>query len=88
MALQAEAGTAEKLLRDGDTAIGGSRPINPSGGFASLGEVYPAQGEAQVYEMTLQLREQAGPRQIIGAKTGLATVYGGDGNNAVIILKK
>jgi acetyl-CoA acetyltransferase len=86
--LQAEAGTAEKLLRAGDTVIGGKRPINPSGGFASLGEVYPAQGEAQVYEMTLQLRGSAGQRQIVGAKTALATVYGGEGNNAVIILKK
>jgi len=86
--LQAEVGTAEKLLRAGDTAIGGRRPINPSGGFASLGEVYPAQGGAQVYEMTHQLRGQAGERQIKGAKTALATVYGGEGNNAVIILKK
>ncbi|MFC1845967.1 transporter [Chloroflexota bacterium] len=86
--LQAEVGTAEKLLRSGDTAIGGKRPINPSGGFASLGEVYPAQGEAQVYEMTTQLRGQAGQRQVEGAKTALATVYGGEGNNAVVILKK
>jgi acetyl-CoA acetyltransferase len=86
--LQAEPGTAEKLLRAGDTTIGGKIPINPSGGFASLGEVYPAQGEAQVYEMVQQLREQAGPRQVQGARACLATVYGGLGNNAVVILKK
>ncbi len=86
--LQAEPGTAERLLRAGETSIGGKRPINPSGGFASLGEVFPCQGEAQVYDMTLQLRGHAGPRQIEGAKTALATVYGGEGNNAVVILKK
>jgi len=86
--MQAEPGTSEKMLRDGDTAIGGKKPINPSGGFASLGEAAPAQGEAQVREMTLQLRGQAGPRQIEGAKSCLSTVYGGSGNNATLILKK
>src|SRR5262249_14692970 len=30
-------GEAEKLLRDGDTTIGGRVPVNPSGGLASFG---------------------------------------------------
>jgi len=86
--LQAEPGTAERMVRAGDTTIGGKFPVNPSGGMTSLGEAFPAQGEAQVHEITLQFRGQAGPRQIEGAKAAMATVYGAAGNNATVILKK
>ena len=60
------AGDAQKLLRDGDTTIGGRVPVNPSGGLACFGEAVPAQAIAQVCELTWQLRGQAGARSGAG----------------------
>ena len=56
-------GEAEKLIRDGDTTIGGRIPVNPSGGLACFGEAVPAQAIAQVCEVTWQLRGAADGRQ-------------------------
>ena len=81
-------GEAEKLLDAGETEIGGKLPVNPSGGPASLGEAFPCQGVAQVYEIFRQLRGESGPRQVEGAKAGFGQVYGGQGNNAAVILKR
>ena len=52
-------GEAERLIRAGDTALGGRVPVNPSGGLACFGEAVPAQALAQVCELTWQLRGQA-----------------------------
>ena len=52
-------GEAERLLRDGDTAVGGRIPVNPSGGLSCFGEAIPAQAIAQVCELVWQLRGQA-----------------------------
>ena len=49
-------GEAERLLRDGDTTIGGRVPVNPSGGLSCFGEAIPAQAIAQVCELVWQLR--------------------------------
>ena len=49
-------GEAEKLLRDGVTALGGRVPVNPSGGLSCFGEAIPAQAIAQVCECVWQLR--------------------------------
>ncbi len=49
-----------ELLHDGDTALGGRVPVNPSGGLSCFGEAIPAQAIAQVCELTWQLRGQAG----------------------------
>jgi acetyl-CoA acetyltransferase len=66
-------GEAEKLLRDGDTTLGGRIPVNPSGGLACFGEAVPAQAIAQVCELTWQLRGQAGGgRQVEGATASAA----------------
>ena len=46
-------GEAERLLRDGDTAVGGRIPVNPSGGLSCFGEAIPAQAIAQVCELVL-----------------------------------
>ena len=54
-----ERGTAEQLLRAGETTVGGRIPVNPSGGLACFGEAVPAQALAQVCEVTWQLRGQA-----------------------------
>jgi len=83
-----ERGGAERLLRDGDTALGGRIPVNPSGGLASFGEAAPAQGLAQICEMVWQLRDQAGKRQVQEAKVGLAINFGLQGNCSCIIAKR
>ncbi|MFC2039345.1 lipid-transfer protein [Chloroflexota bacterium] len=81
-------GEAERLLDEEATQIGGKLPICPSGGAASFGEAVAAQGLAQVCELVWQLRHQAGSRQVEGAKVGMAQVYGAQGNNAAVILKR
>ncbi|MFG3441859.1 lipid-transfer protein [Nonomuraea sp. NPDC047897] len=79
------AGEADKLLRAGDTALGGRVPVNPSGGLASFGEAIPAQAIAQVCELTRQLRHLAGPRQVAGARVGLAVNQGLFGHGSAVI---
>lgn len=81
-------GEAEKLLWEGETAIGGRIPVNPSGGTSSFGEAYPAQALVQVYELVQQIRGNAGPRQIEGAKVGLAANKGLGQYISTIIVKK
>ena len=79
-------GEAEKLLRDGDTAVGGRIPVNPSGGLSCFGEAIPAQAIAQVCELTWQLRGQAGDRQVAGARVGVSANQGlfGHGSSVVV----
>ncbi|NUW47050.1 lipid-transfer protein [Nonomuraea rhodomycinica] len=78
-------GEADKLLRAGDTALGGRLPVNPSGGLASFGEAIPAQAIAQVCELTWQLRGRAGDRQVAGARVGLAVNQGLFGHGSAVI---
>src|SRR5262249_27493257 len=79
-----EVGEAEKLLRAGDTTIGGRIPVNPSGGLACFGEAVPAQAIAQVCELTWQLRGEAGDRQVAGARTGLSINQGLFGHGSAV----
>ena len=79
-------GDEVKLLRSGDTRLGGRIPVNPSGGLLSKGEPLGASGLGQVHELVLQLRGLAGPRQVDGARTGLAHVMGAGHVSAVTIL--
>ena len=81
-------GESHHLLDEGATTIGGRIPVCTSGGFSSFGEATSAQGFVQLYEIVLQLREQAGARQVDRAKVGMAEVYGAAGNNAALILKR
>ncbi|MFD0855153.1 lipid-transfer protein, partial [Actinomadura adrarensis] len=80
-----EPGEAEKLLRSGDTTLGGRIPVNPSGGLASFGEAIPAQAIAQVCELTWQLRGQAEGRQVEDARAGIAVNQGLFGHGSAII---
>src|SRR5437870_11106808 len=82
-----KAGEAEKLLCDGDTAIGGRIPVNPSGGLSCFGEAVPAQALGQVCEGTLQLRGQAEGRPGEGAAVGLTVNQGLFGHCSCVILK-
>ena len=64
-------GTAEKFVLDGDNTYGGRVVTNPSGGLLSKGHPLGATGLAQCAELVWQLRGQAGPRQVEGARLGL-----------------
>jgi acetyl-CoA acetyltransferase/uncharacterized OB-fold protein len=79
-------GEAQKLLRNGDTTLGGRIPVNPSGGLACFGEAVPAQALAQVCELTWQLRGQAGDRQVPDARVGLAVNQGLFGHGSAVIV--
>jgi acetyl-CoA acetyltransferase len=81
-------GEAERLLRDGDTTIGGRVPVNPSGGLACFGEAVPAQAIAQVCELTWQLRGEAGERQVAGAKLGVSANQGLFGHGSSVVVKR
>jgi acetyl-CoA acetyltransferase len=83
-----KAGEAERLLRDGDTTIGGRIPVNPSGGLACFGEAVPAQAIAQVCEVTWHLQGRAGARQVDGARTGLTINQGLFGHGSCVILAR
>ncbi|MBW2241907.1 MAG: transporter [Deltaproteobacteria bacterium] len=80
-------GEAERLVEKGETLPTGKLPINPSGGFLCFGEATTAMGVFQICELTWQLREQAGARQVPGAKIALAQTLGLGGNATAAVLK-
>ncbi len=83
-----KAGEAEQLINDGDTALGGRIPVNPSGGLACFGEAVPAQAIAQVCELTWQLRGRAQGRQVDGAKVGFSINQGLFGHGSAVIVTR
>jgi acetyl-CoA acetyltransferase len=70
-------GDGPKLLASGATRLGGRIPVNTSGGLLSRGHPIAATGCAQIVELVQQLREQAGARQVAGARIALAENSGG-----------
>ncbi len=80
-------GEAEKMLRDGQTRIGGKVAVCPSGGFSSFGEAIGAQAIWQVVEASNQLRGRCGERQVPNARVAMAQTYGLMGNSGTTILK-
>lgn len=70
-------GEVAKFVREKRSALGGSLPVNPSGGLNSRGHPVGATGVAQIAELTLQLRGDAGGRQVKDARIGLAHNAGG-----------
>lgn len=70
-------GEGARLLRDGDTKLGGRIPVNVSGGLLSRGHPGAATGGAQLVELVWQLQGRCASRQIGNAKVGLAHSSGG-----------
>jgi acetyl-CoA acetyltransferase len=70
-------GGAVAMLADGDLALGGRLPVNPSGGLVSKGHPLGATGCGQVVELVTQLRGEAGARQVDGARVAVAENAGG-----------
>lgn len=71
-------GEGGRLVAEGVTALGGSKPVNVSGGLLARGHPVGATGVEQIVELTRQLRGSAGARQVHGARLGLAHCMGGD----------
>lgn len=72
-----EPGQGGWLAEQGHTALGGRLPINPSGGLESKGHPIGATGLMQIHELVLQLRGEAGQRQVTDARLALAENGGG-----------
>jgi acetyl-CoA acetyltransferase len=84
-----EHGEQESMLEKGETEINGRFPVNTDGGCLANGEPVGASGLRQVYENVLQLRGDAGRRQVPGdPKVAYTHVYGAPGISGVNILSR
>jgi acetyl-CoA C-acetyltransferase len=78
-------GEGAKLVREGQTEIGGSIPVNLDGGLKAKGHPIGATGVSMIVEITKQLRNEAGRRQAnIKNGIGLAHNVGGTGHYAYV----
>jgi acetyl-CoA C-acetyltransferase len=81
-------GKSGRAILDGDMAIGGRLPVNPSGGLKARGHPLAATGVSQMVELVWQLRGLAEGRQV-DARVGLAQSIGGLAtNNWVALLER
>ena len=83
-----EDGDAGKMIDEGEVELGGKVPVNVSGGLLSKGHPLGATGIANIYEICTHLREEAGERQVEGAKLGLTHVIGLGSACGIHILEK
>lgn len=84
-----EHGEQEKLIACGATEIGGRLPVNTDGGCLANGEPIGASGLRQIHEVVLQLRGEAGARQVPGTpRVGFTHVYGAPGVSACAVLSR
>jgi acetyl-CoA acyltransferase len=83
-----EPGGAGAFIDSGAPWRDGTTPVNASGGLLSKGHPIGMTGAAGVFEITTQLRGEAGDRQIDGAKVGMAHVIGLGSSCAIHILEK
>ncbi|MFF0818218.1 nonspecific lipid-transfer protein [Rhodococcus sp. NPDC003318] len=74
-------GEVGDFFRDGRATYGGDVVVNPHGGLLSEGYIH---GLNHHYEAALQLRGEAGVRQVENARTALATAGAGPFGGAVI----
>lgn len=82
-------GEQERLIRDGVTRADGALPVNTDGGCLACGEPIGASGLRQVFENVMQLRGEAGARQVSKpVRVAYSQVYGAPGLSAVCILGK
>ncbi len=88
-----ETGQGGPFVESGQTMIGGKIPTNTSGGLVSKGHPIGATGLSMLYELCLQLRWEAGDRQVENARFALQENGGGiigfeEAACSVIILEK
>ncbi|MBX5495061.1 MAG: thiolase domain-containing protein [Bryobacteraceae bacterium] len=71
---------------DGCTLRTGSRPVNTSGGLKAKGHPVGATGIGQICDLVIQMRGEAGERQVPKAELALAQNLGGSGATAVVTI--
>lgn len=81
-----QTGAGGAFIEEGRSTLQGDIPVNPSGGLKSFGHPVGATGVRMIYELTTQLRGQAGARQVKNAELGLAHNLGGPGAVACVIV--
>jgi acetyl-CoA C-acetyltransferase len=79
-------GNGGPLAAQGATSIGGRIPINTSGGLKSKGHPVGATGVGQICDVVMQLRGDAGERQVEKHRIGLAQNLGGSGATCVVTI--
>ena len=72
-----ERGRAWRDVLDGDFDLDGTLAVNPDGGLKSFGHPVGASGLRMIFELWLQLRGEAGRRQLASPRLGLAHNMGG-----------
>jgi acetyl-CoA acyltransferase len=72
-----DVGEGGRFAESGATRLGGTIPVNPSGGLECRGHPIGASGLAQIAEMVYQLQGRAGKRQVAGARLALTENGGG-----------
>jgi len=82
----AKKGEGYKLVRDGVVTFDGALPVNVSGGLKAKGHPVGATGVGMMAEMFLQLRVEAGERQVPDSEIGLIENHGGTGSVSVVTL--
>lgn len=79
-------GESGPWVASGATAITGTLPVNTSGGLKAKGHPIGATGIAQLCDLVIQLRGDAGARQVERARTALAQNLGGSGATSVVTI--
>jgi acetyl-CoA C-acetyltransferase len=79
-----EKGQGGRAAEEGLTALDGEVAVNTSGGLKACGHPVGATGIKQAYEIALQLRGEAGRRQVDEVEIGLAHNVGGSGGTALV----
>lgn len=79
-----ELGGGGRITEDGETELGGRIPVNTDGGLKAKGHPVGATGVAQAVEAVVQLRGEAGKRQVDDAQTGIIHNVGGSGATCVV----
>ncbi len=77
-------GKGGAAVLDGKTSLDGKIPINPSGGLKAKGHPIGATGISQIFEIVIQIRGEAGKRQVKKAVTGLAHNLGGTAASCLV----
>src|SRR5215510_13957899 len=84
-----EPGTGWRAVKAGETRLGGSLPVNTSGGLKSCGHPIGSSGIRMINNVHDQLLGRAGKMQVAGANMGLAHNLGGPGSvSAVAVLSQ
>lgn len=78
-----EKGEAGAFFRAGHARLGGTLPVNTHGGLLSEGYIH---GLNSVTEAVIQLRGEAGARQVTDAELGLVTAGGAAYSGSAVIL--